>query len=63
MDDNAHILEHIKQIMVNSQGIPTEKSLEIFKNEAKQLTEIEYKVISFCQEPRKRKEKHILNRS
>jgi ATP-dependent DNA helicase RecG len=50
------MLENIRRMLEESQYKPTEKSIRKFSNEAIQLTDQEYKIISFCQEPKKRKE-------
>lgn len=48
--------EHLKKIIAETKYEPSEKNIKKFGNEVMQLTEREYAIISFCQQPKKRKE-------
>ena len=47
---------HLKKIIAETKYEPSEKNIKKFGNEVIQLTEREYAIISFCQQPKKRKE-------
>ena len=49
-------LKHLKRIIEENQYKPSDKSIQKFSNEVQQLTEQEYRIISFCQQAKKRKE-------
>lgn len=50
------LIKHLKTILEENKYTPSEKSIKKFSNDAEQLTSQEYKIISFCQQPKKRKE-------
>lgn len=49
-------VDHITKVIGFPIRKPTEKSIKKFSIEAKELTPLEYKVIAFCSQPKKRKE-------
>lgn len=53
---SKNLLEHLQKIAGLEKYKPTEKSIQKYSKDAQQLTELEYKIISFCQKPKKRKE-------
>jgi len=50
------VYEHLKTFVKNNGYKPTARSIEKFSAEAQQLTEQEYNILSFCVQPKKRKE-------
>jgi len=53
---SSKLLEHLQKIAGFEKYKPTEKNIQKYSEDAKKLTELEYKIISFCEQPKKRKE-------
>jgi ATP-dependent DNA helicase RecG len=55
--DSKKLLEHLQHIAEDLKKFkPTEKNIQKYSAEAQELSELDYKVISYCQQPKKRKE-------
>lgn len=53
---SSKLLEHLQKIAGFEKYKPTEKNIQKYSEDAQKLTELEYKIISFCEQPKKRKE-------